>query len=470
MSKTAIAMLLAAALSTPAVAAPMGQSLVGQGGAQPEITAKLTYRNGPMIQHVKIFVIFYAPNYPYKTQLLSFYQSILQSPYIDMLQEYDTTGYKIRRGSYLGMYEDSNMNTSKSVNPATYIQGLLSAKKIPAPDDDTLYMIYFPDQINPTDPQGGNSCVSGGGFCAYHNSISVGGQNVYYGVLPNTVTGGQCVGGCGPSGFGGLSSVSSHEFIEAMTDPDVGQNDLAWYDNTNGEIGDICNGNACKVGGTGTSACPTSDVVQLEWSNQKNACIASNSMYSVNDFSVALSPTTALDVPVGGMATATVTLTKTTGNADTASFTATGLPAGVVASFMPTSASTAGGTTTVTVSAGPTAMLGSGKFTINVAGMTASHTQDVMINVVAPPDMAMSPDLAQPDNGNGGSGGGGSGGSGNGTGGNGTGGNGTGGNGNNGGGGGGSDSGCSMGGGGIAGSWAFAGLVLLALAFRRRRA
>src|SRR6185312_12588761 len=123
--------------------------LVGQGGAQPEITAKLTYRNGPMIQHVKIFVIFYAPNYPYKTQLLSFYQSILQSPYIDMLQEYDTTGYKIRRGSYLGMYEDSNMNTSKSVNPATYIQGLLSAKKIPAPDDDTLYMIYFPDQINP---------------------------------------------------------------------------------------------------------------------------------------------------------------------------------------------------------------------------------------------------------------------------------------------------------------------------------
>lgn len=458
MSRTAIAIVLAAAVATPAFAAPMiGQTLIGPGPAQPNVTGNLTYRKGPMIQHAKIFMIFYSANYQYKAQLISFYQSILQSPYIDMLQEYDTTSYKVRRGSYLGLYEDMNSNTSTSIDPASYLQGLITAKKVPAPDNDTLYMIYFPSKINPTDPQGGDSCVNGGGFCAYHNSINIGGQNVYYGVMPDTPD--DCTPGCGPTGFAGLTSVSSHEFVEAMTDPDVGQNDLAWYDSQNGEIGDICNAQATTVG---------TNTVQKEWSNQKGACIATNPMYTVNDFSIAVAPTTPLDVPVGGMATAKVTLTKTSGNADNAMLTATNLPTGVVASFMPTSASIDNGSSTVTVSAGPNAMLGAGKFTITVTGGTAMHTQDVMINVVPPPDMAMSPDLAQPDNGNGGSGGGGSGGSGNGTGGNGTGGNGTGGNGNNGGGG--SDSGCSMGGGGIAGSWAFAGLVLLALAFRRRRA
>jgi MYXO-CTERM domain-containing protein len=456
MSRTAFALLLTAALTTPALAAPIGARLVDT-GAQPNVTAKLVYNNGPMIQHVKIFMIFYAPNYPYKTQLVSFYQSILQSPYIDMLQEYDTTNYKIRRGSYIGLYEDTNTNTAKSVAPATYLQGLITAKKGPAPDADTLYMIYFPSMIDPTDPNGSPSCVKGGQFCAYHNSISIGGQNAYYGVMPDTVSGGSCVGGCGPSGFGGLSDVSSHEFVEAMTDADVGQNNLAWYDNANGEIGDICNGQSATVG---------PDTVQKEWSNQKNACIATNPMYTVNDFSVAVTPSTALNVPVGGMTTATVTLTKTAGNADTAALTATGLPTGVVASFSPTSATTAGGTSMVTVSAGPNAMIGAGKFTINVAGMTASHTQDVMINVVPPPDMAMAPDLAQPaGGGTGGTGGGGSGGSGGGTG---TGGNGgSGGNGNNGGG----ASGCSIAGtASIGGVWTLAALLLFAFAFRRRRA
>ena len=48
-------------------------------------TGKLVYNGGPMIQHVKLFMVFYSPNYQYKAQLVSFYQSVLQSPYIDML-------------------------------------------------------------------------------------------------------------------------------------------------------------------------------------------------------------------------------------------------------------------------------------------------------------------------------------------------------------------------------------------------
>ena len=68
-----------------------------------------------------------------------------------------------------------------------------------------------------------------------------------------------CTGGLGP--FDALTSTSSHELCEAVTDPVPGQ---GWYDDVNGEIGDIC---AWKIGKLGGYA------VQLEWSNAKGACI-----------------------------------------------------------------------------------------------------------------------------------------------------------------------------------------------------
>jgi hypothetical protein len=60
--------------------------------------------------------------------------------------------------------------------------------------------------------------------------------------------------------------------IEAVTDSAVGLATgpigppLAWYDQANGEIGDICVGQGGSVAGF---------AVQLEWSNADGACIAS---------------------------------------------------------------------------------------------------------------------------------------------------------------------------------------------------
>src|SRR5207302_144339 len=112
-----------------------------------------------------------------------------------------------------------------------------------------------------------------------------------------------------------------------------------------------------------------------------------------------------------------------------------------------------GGKSTLTVTVSPTAMAGTTpKFTITATGTSSTHTTDVEVAIVAPPDMAMLPDLAQPQ------GGGGNGGSG-GTGGGGGGGTGTGGNGGTGGTGGGDHggaSGCSIGAGTVSGCWGFA--------------
>ncbi len=67
-----------------------------------------------------------------------------------------------------------------------------------------------------------------------------------------------CAGGL--ASFDALTSTSPHELCEAITDPIPGQ---GWYDDQNGEIGDICAWKA-KQAGTYT--------VQREWSNRSKDC------------------------------------------------------------------------------------------------------------------------------------------------------------------------------------------------------
>jgi MYXO-CTERM domain-containing protein len=184
----------------------------------------------------------------------------------------------------------------------------------------------------------------------------------------------------------------------------------------------------------------------------------------LNDFTIG--QPAAVTVQQGGMATTTIATTKVSGMAETVALTATALPTGVTASFNPASVTSDNGMSTITVNAALTTALGMAKFTVKAAGSTVMRTQDVTINVVPPPDMAIGPDMTVPPDlsppgtggtggtGGGGSGGGGSGGSG-------------GGNGNHGGSGGCS---CDVSGRSDGGTGAAAGLMLLALAIYRRRA
>jgi hypothetical protein len=96
---------------------------------------------------------------------------------------------------------------------------------------------------------------------------------LYYGVIPDQ--GGNCQGGCGTSSsmFDNLCSVSSHELIEAVTDPAVGLAGdigypLAWYDSDNGEIGDICNAEQGSIRGSDGKTY----TIQREWSNAAGKC------------------------------------------------------------------------------------------------------------------------------------------------------------------------------------------------------
>jgi hypothetical protein len=101
--------------------------------------------------------------------------------------------------------------------------------------------------------QGGSaSCQA---FCGYHDAVN---SNIFYAVMPYPSCSG-CTGGL--AAFDALTSTTSHELCEAITDPIPGQ---GWYDDANGEIGDICAWQTKKLGNYS---------VQLEWSNRAGKCI-----------------------------------------------------------------------------------------------------------------------------------------------------------------------------------------------------
>jgi hypothetical protein len=229
------------------------------GAATP--AARLTYRKGPLIRSVQVFTIFWGPQWKNADQaqlagrINGFFDSILTSTLIDELAEYNVGGYKISYGKRVGTVTITTPALRTSVTDAA-IQKMLrqlvtSRKGVPAPSVNTLYFVYVQPGVRVV--QGGAaSCQA---FCGYHSAIDA---QFFYAVMPYPGCNG-CTGGL--SVFDSLTSTSSHELCEAITDPVPGE---GWYDDTYGEVGDICAWETKQVSGF---------TVQLEWSNRNKRCV-----------------------------------------------------------------------------------------------------------------------------------------------------------------------------------------------------
>jgi hypothetical protein len=228
--------------------------------AGPASAPQLSYRGGPLLTAVKVYTVFWGAAWAnaqsaLAVQINDFFKTILKSALIDQLSEYNTPKYSIGHGKLIGTTTISTPAPHKSTTD-TAIRTMLqheigSGSVLPAPDANTLYFVYLPPGVAVV--QGGSrSCQA---FCGYHDSIS--GQ-LFYAVMPYPNCSG-CTGGL--SVEDALTSTSSHELCEAITDAIPGQ---GWYDDQNGEIGDICAWKTKKLGQW---------TVQLEWSNKQNKCV-----------------------------------------------------------------------------------------------------------------------------------------------------------------------------------------------------
>ena len=224
-------------------------------------TPLLTYRGGPLLTNVEVFTIFWgtdwqqSANTPLISQMNSFFDDILASPLIDQLAEYNVPGKSIGRGVLLGTNTFTESSPGKSVTDSAiqkFLQAQISAGTFPAVTENTLYFVYLP----PGTQVKQSTAASCKDFCGYHEATPSGG--IFYAVMPYPNCSG-CLGGLDT--FPALTSTSSHELCEAITDPVPGQ---GWYDDNHGEIGDICAWQTKQLG---------NHTIQLEWSNKANACI-----------------------------------------------------------------------------------------------------------------------------------------------------------------------------------------------------
>lgn len=307
MTRTLLAS-LALCLAVSAHAAPHG--ILWARGAKPKVfsvapapsqnaSGGLLYYGGPVISHAKVYAVFWGPSVPADTKagVGPFFANILDSAYMDWLSEYDTnrtavdgragTAQHIGRGTFAGAYTIKPANASSSLTDADLQKELdaqIAAGNLPAADDDSLYMMYFPKGVS-ISIEGQRSCSS---FCAYHEGFKSprNGQSTFYGVMP------VCGWGCGGSGWKGLEAVSSHEALEAITDPFPTPGDKpaypqAWNDAGGQEIADLCQEGSSTVTGHGISS-----TVSWEWDNSINGC--NQGPWSQNILSVADRPIPAL--------------------------------------------------------------------------------------------------------------------------------------------------------------------------------
>ncbi|HUK42973.1 MAG TPA: hypothetical protein VLW48_00875 [Candidatus Bathyarchaeia archaeon] len=176
-----------------------------------------------------------------------FSAAIVNSTYVDQMSQYNTKGVHainghkstkqiISRGTYLGqiVINPKNKNTTlQDSDVQAEIEHQIKKGVLPPRDLNTLYMVYFPQNVT-IELDGLTSCVD---FGAYHFATvdtTLSKKNIFYAVEPD----------CGGS-IGNITFAASHEFAEATTDnvptpgsfPDFPQ---AWNDANGFEIGDLC--------------------------------------------------------------------------------------------------------------------------------------------------------------------------------------------------------------------------------------
>jgi hypothetical protein len=221
---------------------------------------QFTYRNGPLLTKVEVSAIFWGQAWqdPDNSSLVShmnnFFDFILTSKLIDQLAEYGVPGKSIGHGSRTGSKILTTSEPGKSISDSAIqkmLQSEISSGALPATTSNSLYFVFLPPGTQ-VEQGGSKSCQS---FCGYHEATS---DNVFYAVMPYPGCTG-CDGGLAVPDA--LTSTSSHELCEAITDAIPG---TGWYDDTNGEIADICAWKTKTLGGY---------IVQLEWSNDAEACV-----------------------------------------------------------------------------------------------------------------------------------------------------------------------------------------------------
>jgi hypothetical protein len=355
------------------------------------MATSVKYYGGKVIPNAKVYVVWWGTgaNLPAAVTaahggIADFYAGILNSPYMDGMAEYSTniatqigshqgqpgTSQIIGRGNYAGTIALTAIPSATSITDDQIqqtIETAIGAGNLPQPDANTLYMIYFPRQIH-ISIDGMGSCSA---FGAYHMFTPMTQHHAFYGVMPD----------CGYS-FSGVTSVSSHELAEAVTDadPTAGSNPdypQAWNDNGGNEIGDLC----VESGGSVATSLGSFNVQGI-WDESSHGCKVTHT--AAQEFSVGTAGGPAT-FAAGASQTVTFTTATAAGNPQPLTLSVIA-PPGITATLSSTTV-TSGDSVTVTLAAAAGATVTDGQVVIQAAGTNGSapqyHAASLLVQVAA---------------------------------------------------------------------------------------
>jgi hypothetical protein len=242
--------------------------------------------NNAVIPNIQLQAIYYndlagQPAVP-KAALDAYLSYLAGSPYITMLNQYNTPTQTIATGSALPGYNTNitittniSFNSNNGVAPSTTYNGLgvydsqvqtaisnaLDTNPNPPITNDgvnKMFVVFLPAGVGESANTGNSNLNSIDDF-AYHSRYSHNGKQVRYAIVFYPGSGGGSA--YNPlTALQQLTEVASHEIAETITNPDGN----AWNDpnlGNSGEVGDLENINYSTLNGY---------VVQDEWSNAAN--------------------------------------------------------------------------------------------------------------------------------------------------------------------------------------------------------
>jgi len=248
-----IAMIAAQTASAAGPMVPLDQRQTNNANAD-----GVVYYGGPVLAQVKVYAVFWGPNVDaqVKSDIGGFYAAAVKSNYMDWLKIYNTSGSGmdgrqgthqfIGRGTFAGdiTLTPANVGTKldkKDVEAELVHQ--MDLGKLPKADANTLFMVHFPAGIT-LSASGQDSCAAWCGDHEYFSTPKYG--NVAYAMMPDI--GGGCFGcNFSSTSFDSMTTIASHELIEAVTDPLCPDMSItkplfpaAWMGTDEQEVGDLC--------------------------------------------------------------------------------------------------------------------------------------------------------------------------------------------------------------------------------------
>jgi hypothetical protein len=212
----------------------------------------VTFHGGALLSQVEAQGVYLGSDWAANSALTSqaasldqYLNFLVKSPYMDTLT---AAGYNVGEGTdTAGKTLSLSLNKSSGITDAQIqsdLQAAISSSQLAAPDANRLYVVF----VEPGVLVKLGADTSANSFLGYHGAFAgrdASGKavDVHYAVMaypgtPNPTAGSQGFA----TSFDQLTSVSSHEIAEAVTDPDVNYKALGWYDDQrNGEIGDLTN-------------------------------------------------------------------------------------------------------------------------------------------------------------------------------------------------------------------------------------